>query len=319
MVSTTWHNKVHFYGQLRSILRGGLALDQSLQLAAGKGSGYAPFRDRIYQHVESGNPLHSALEAIGETPLVCALIKAGERSGRLPDMCQEIETFYQHAINVRRIIIGRSIYPILLIHVAMIIPGLVPVITQGAPIYSLFIGPLMLWLVVLGIVLFFKFSQKTGFAARMALLPGIRAISQQLVTSNTALILKAGSSAGMLYHESLEMAAECCGNSVLGAELQQQARALMEGTVPNLSTALGNIHYPSDMLNIVRNAEQTGTMEEGLGQIAFLSRERFQERATWTARIVTGTLIFIAMLFAAYTIISMFFTVYIVPLRELTQ
>ena len=59
--------------------------------------------------------------------------------------------------------------------------------------------------------------------------------------------------------------------------------------------------------------------KKGLGQIAFLSRERFQERATWTARIVTGTLIFIAMLFAAYTIISMFFNVYIAPLRELTQ
>ena len=114
------------------------------------------------------------------------------------------------------------------------------------------------------------------------------------------------------------MAAECCGNSVLGADLKAQAQALMDGRSPNLSSALGSVNFPSDMLMLIRNAEEAGTMEESLGQVAFLSRERFQERATWTARIVTGTLIFIAMLFAAYTILSMFFNVYIGPLQELT-
>ena len=67
-----------------------------------------------------------------------------------------------------------------------------------------------------------------------------------------------------------------------------------------------------------RNAEEAGTMEKAQpGGISF--PQRFQERATWTARIVTGTLIFITVLFAAYTVISMFFSVYIGPLQELTQ
>ena len=66
----------------------------------------------------------------------------------------------------------------------------------------MFIGPFVLWLVIIAVVIFFKLSQKTGFAARAACCPGVSAIAKQLVTSNTALILKAGSTAGMLYHES---------------------------------------------------------------------------------------------------------------------
>ena len=183
----------------------------------------------------------------------------------------------------------------------------------------MFSGPLILWTVVLGCFIFLKLSQQTRLAARLALLPGARALTSQLVTANSALVLKGGASAGMLYHQSLDMAAECCGNAVMGEAMRQQAKALMEGQTANLSAALAALNFPTDMQLIVRNAEETGTMEAGLGRVATLSHERFHERVTWSARIATGLLIFIAMLFAAYVIISTFVGVYIGPLQELSR
>ena len=43
-------------------LRGGLGLDQRLQLAASQGSGYTTHRDHLYHTVEAGNPAQWAGE-----------------------------------------------------------------------------------------------------------------------------------------------------------------------------------------------------------------------------------------------------------------
>ena len=58
-------------------------------------------------------------------------------------MCQEIVAFYTHAAAIRRMIIGRSIYPLLLIHVAMVMPNLVQVIANNAP-FIVFHGHLII-------------------------------------------------------------------------------------------------------------------------------------------------------------------------------
>src|SRR6056297_3337380 len=128
MSRSTWAERVLFFTQLRHLISSGLALDQSLALAAIRGSSYVAKSKRWQQRVQGGDQLHRALRDDGEAPLICALVEAGERSGRLHELCAEIADFYQHCLAIKRLLIRRSIYPLILIHLALVLPALVQAI-----------------------------------------------------------------------------------------------------------------------------------------------------------------------------------------------
>ena len=105
---------INFYDSLRSLLNSDLSVDRALQLAGERGpQPYRRWTPRLAAACGDGRHMADALRDVGEDSFVCALIDAGEKSSRLPEMCQEIADIHRHMLLLRNDIISRSIYPLL--------------------------------------------------------------------------------------------------------------------------------------------------------------------------------------------------------------
>ena len=287
------------------LLRSGLSMAQALDSVAGTAGGrHAALARGWSRGCGAGEPLAPQMKRDGEEPLAVAMVAAGETSGRLPELCQDLSTLYDHRRALRALFIGKLIYPVILVHVAMFCGGFVRWFQTGAA-SALLLPPVMLWAALAIVGAGLQGAHRAGLTARWALLPGVRSLSMPLITGNTCLVLRAGILAGMLYHQALDLAAGACGNRVIAADLRRIAGDLASGRTPDLCAALSRFdHFPRAVLQLVQTGELAGTLDETLGRAATLSRESFRERTLWATRIARGTCYAAAMAFAAWTILN---------------
>lgn len=315
----SWSGAAVFYHQLGVLLKAGLTIAQSLNHAGDAAVGWhRAHAKRWSEGCAAGRSLAEQLAESGEKELPRALIHAGEKSGRVPEMCQEIADFYQHCISLRRAVIGRLIYPLCLTHAMLVIPTLPAVVLGSQPPIALLYGPALFWTIIIAIVCVASLTLRTGAMARMALWFPFRGLSLPLIISNTCLIVRAGINAGMLHHQSLELAAGGCGNRVYRARLRAAAEGLAHGTVANLTQAFSRLAFTAEIVQICQNGEVSGKLEDAMGRAADFQRNAFRERTIWTAKIFTGTLYMLALIAAAITVISMYSKV-LAPIAELAQ
>jgi len=287
------------------LLRSGLTISQAITHAGGATSGrHAALAPGWSSGCAGGEGLAPQLARAGEEPLAVALVAAGEASGRLPELCQELSELYDHRRALRSLFIGRLVYPLFLVHMTMLAGGVVGWVRTGSAL-GLLLAPLLFWSAIAVAALVLVAARRSGLAARWALLPGARSLTLPLVTGNTCLVLRAGLSAGMLYHQALDLAANACGNRVVAADLRRVAGDLAGGRTPDLLTALTGLRFPRPVLQLVQTGEQSGTLEDALGRAATLQREAFRERTLWATRIAAGTCYAAAMGFAVWTIMGM--------------
>jgi len=73
--------------------------------------------------IEEGQPLADALRLQPECfdPITCALVSAGEQSGRLPEMLQRLADLSQKQLRIRSGIIGAMVYPAMLVAIVSIV------------------------------------------------------------------------------------------------------------------------------------------------------------------------------------------------------
>lgn len=303
----SWEQTAQFYRQLAVLTRSGMPIINSLRLAGDVAGGrYRALSEQWALGCTAGRDLASQLAQAGEPTLVCALIRAGETTGRLPDLCVRIADHYEQLHALRSLAISKLIYPALLLHAGLVLPALPGVVMGTSSPLWLLAGPFTLWAVIIALFVIGRTSHEAGMLARLALLPGPRFVIQPFLTCNLCLVMAAATGAGLLPRPSLELAAEACGNRVLAKRLQAAGLAIDRGTIPDLTTALRSADLPTPIIALIAVGEQSGTLERTFEQAAVAARESFQSRATWSAKIFTGGIYALVMLFAAWQVISMY-------------
>lgn len=302
-----WSASGRFYRQLGVMLKAGLPWDQALPLAGDTGGPAYARRSRAWARAcTAGSALGDALAADGEPPLAVALMRAGEASGRLPEVCQELAGWYEHLVALRNQALGRLVYPALLLHVALALLALPGVIPGRLSPWWLLAGPAALWL-LLGLgVLGASLLRRGGLLASLALWPGVRFVCRPFVAANLCAVLRAGLVAGLRVGTATDLAAAACGNRVVGARLAAAGRQVEAGTLPSLAAALGVAGLDAITVDLVAAGEAGGTVDAALGRAADLHREQARLRSEWAARIATGLFYGLAMLVAAYTIVTLY-------------
>ena len=313
----SWRATSHFYGQLRSLVKSGMTLERCLELAGEHGAGrYRQLAPRWAAGCRAGQTLGEQLVADGERPLPAALVTAGERSGRLPELCAWIVGFYDEAIRIRALVVQRAIYPTVLLHLCTMIPVLPLWILGSVPGWAVLLGPLGLWtLFGLG-ALVLHLTRASGLAARLCTRFPLVELARPLVANLACLILRASAAAGMLWPAGLRLAADGCGNRVYAARLRAAADDIDAGRTPDLTAALAGAGFPREVVELVSTGEEAGGTEEALERAATLQQERFKARVDWTARIVMGIFYGIALLAAAATVVAMAYRFYIQPMQD---
>jgi type II secretory pathway component PulF len=303
----TWASASAFYHHLGMMLKTGIPLPQAIEHAGDAAGDWHRLQARdLARGCASGESLAAMLSRHGEHPLSIALIDAGERSGRMPEMCSEIEIYFDHCRTLRRLFMARTVYPALLIHAVLVIPQLPAVILGRAGVGSLLIGPGLLWAAIAAAFIANTVANRTGLFARLAFAPFLRELTRPFVAANTCLVLRAGMAAGLLHHQSLELAAPTCGNRIYAQRIRQQADALSRGATPNLTAALAALGFPALVVQVAQAGEIGGTLEDAMARAARIMREAFHDRTLWTVRIICGMIYGVAVIIAAATIISMY-------------
>jgi general secretion pathway protein F len=286
----SWARTATFHEQLAVTLDAGLPVAQAVQLAGDTAGGAFRAHGMAWSTgCAAGRGLAEQLAQTQQPAFDIALVKAGETSGRLPEMCRELAANYRHRIALRTLVVSRLIYPVLLIHVTLLTGGIVLTCLCGWTPWIIIGLPLALWALVGGGFAAFRLLGDIR-QAKLALIGPFAPLTLPLVGANTCTVLRAALSAGLMGPDALELTAGACGNRVLAVHLMEAARDLRHNRLDSITAALARARLPSLVIDHVKTGELSGKLDQNLGQAALLMRESFRLRAEWTARVVCGVI-----------------------------
>lgn len=291
-----------FTKQFSVMLDAGLPLIQCLELLAEQ-QDKASFRDTlndVRESVEAGSTLADALKKHPKTfePLFINMIAAGEAGGVLDVILQRLSTFAEKAVKLKRSVVSASVYPTIVMAVAIIIVFVIMV--WVVPVFaSLFAGlnaPLpaptrfvmtlsdyavtfSIPLVVLTVIAVggIRYAYKTekgqlaidGFILKA---PLVGMVLRKIAIARFSLTLSTLLSSGIPLLDALEITANTAGNSVLQKALIRVRQDVSEGKTlvdPLKKTGI----FPSMVIQIVSVGEQTGELDQMLEKLAVYYEE----------------------------------------------
>lgn len=329
--------------QLSTLVQAGLPLEQGLQAVAEQSEKRRVTRllIQVRGHVMEGHSLATALGAFPQAfpELYCATIAAGERSGHLGHVLEQLAAYTEARQASRQKIQLALVYPALLMVASVAIVGfllgyVVPdvvkifvdsgqtlpwlteamiVLSQGLRAYGLAL------LVLLGasvILLRWSLRQARGrwywhrLALRIPLLGGVfRAMEAARFASTLAIL---GKSAVPLV-DALQIAAAVIGNVTIRARMSDVARAVREGgTLTRGLEASGDI--PPLMLHMIASGERAGELD------TMLARAAEQQEKSLAARIALVVSLFEpAMLVVMGGVVLLIVMAILLPILSLNQ
>lgn len=299
----------NFHRQLAAMLDAGIALPDAVETAGSVTRGRWPARTAAWaQGCRAGKPLAEVMladPAGGNAGLDGALVAAGEASGDLPAMCRSLAEWHEAMARLLRQLVGRALYPALLIHLALLLPGVVLWLTGRAPAWAMAVGPLGLWAIIGGIALGMRLAGHRGWLARWCLKQPLRSVAWPVMANRVCRVLRAGVSAGMLHRRSLELAAAGCGNRVVAARLIEAGQAIDRGELPTLAGALRASGLPHPVVVSIETADQAGRLEAELQHQVIRLDHQVEERMVWAARTINAGIYTTGVVFAVIAIMRM--------------
>lgn len=308
--------KASLYRELAKLTAADFHIDRSLALLLGQKSGKARRRylqgmqtglaegKSIAESISSGVPFVNGLEA--------SLIAAGERSGRLADAFTHLARYFAAADAATKQARAASIYPIILAHLAIVLPALPAAIMgqTGNPIgrVVLSIGAVWLALFVLGAL----WRLLSGLAVKSALwdrvlcrLPIVGPVRRHWSLARFTLVFHSGLLAALRMSEILELAGQASQSGRLRHASHKAARTIATAG-QSLTDAMAATHdFPEEFVFSVATAEHTGSLDVEMLRWAEVetasATEAINRASVWLPRIGYG----LVVLFVLYQIASM--------------
>ena len=287
-----------FSNQFAVLQDAGLPVVRSLKVLANqqKGGPLKTVLEDLADSVESGTSLSDAMMSHPKVfdKLFCNMIRAGEVSGNLDTVLDRLSTFLEKAQRLKQKVIGASIYPIVVMSVAVLI--LTAIVVFVVPAFEKMFSqqglelPMMtkilLWtsrnaaawpgLVFVGTIV----GSIVGISAwgktkggRRAIdkfklkIPIIGVIIKKSTTSRFCRTLSTLVTAGVAILEALAICREAINNEVLAEAIDQVAVSIKEGE--SIAAPLSKTDLFDDIVvNMVDVGEETGELDKMLAKVA---------------------------------------------------
>lgn len=295
--------------QLAVLLRSGMPLSDALNGIAqqsggpgkvrGKGTVKATATSRLFATVRSsvqeGATLCESLQQFPNTfdPLFCATVKAGEHTGHLDSVLEQLADHTESQREFRQKTVAALIYPILLVVLSIavvtglmiyIVPDVIkvfidsgqtlPLLTRGLLASSDFLHSwgLLLLLLITGIVLGLSVairqpSIKLQIHQLYLHMPLVQRFSRGVNAQRYMQTLGILSQSGVPLHQGMQIAQQVISNTYLAAQLAIVATRVKEGE--SLSHALQEMSYfPPLMIYMIASGEASGELDQMLVKAA---------------------------------------------------
>jgi len=332
---------VVFTRQFATMIDAGLPLIQTLAtLAEQSPDDLAEIIADVRRQVEAGQPLSNALEGFPRTfdRLYISLVRAGELSGNLEGVLEQLAGYMERADSLRRKVSGALAYPTVVLGMVVllalgfllfIIPlfegiftgfgAQLPLPTRVVVAISEFLRdyfyiPLIL---IAGIWLFFRFYGETA-EGRLKLdsiklrLPLFGKLFVKVAVARFSRTLGILVRSGVPIMDGLAITAATAGNRLLEQAVRKTRRAVGEGqpiAEPLKETAV----FPAMVVAMIAVGERTGRLEEMLGKIADFYDDEVEVAVTGLASLLEPILMIFMGLVVGGLVISMYLPIFQMP------
>ncbi len=314
-------HRAELYHVLGTMLTAGLTAPKALeQLASNPPS--RTLREPIarwQQHLRDGATVGDAVEQMGDwmPAFDVALVKAGDRSGRLDACFKLLAGYYEERSQMARKMISDLLYPVFLFHFAVFVFSFLDFLKPGH-------GLVRFWLVVLGILipvyaaagfLILAGQGRHGEAWRSKVenilrrVPVVGTARRCLALARLAAALEALLNAGVLITSAWELAVAASGSPALGRAVSGWKAAVEEGATP-AELMRASPEFPEMFASLYASGEISGQLDETLGRLHRHYQEEGSRKmraiAEWSPKLVY----YAVMLVIAWKIISFYYGLY---------
>lgn len=310
--------KEAFYYELGRLARSGISFPRAIEtlVAETRGEQRRVLRG-IQMELEAGKSVGEAFAkqspAIGK--LESTIISASERSGRMEMGCDYLESYFGMLGKARRMILRASAYPLFVLHFGILVGSIRAVFASGLSGYLLLAGTsfVVFWAGFAALLLVSAALNRLGRVHTrtdriLRNIPLIGKVRRNLSLARFCATYNMNLNAGLNVMESLRGA----GDASQSAAIQEAARCGVEGLRrgEQLSAQLGKHSvFPQGMVRAIRIGEDTGELEKELARLAADFQERGFVRLETVAEWVPRLLYVGVMLYVAYQIIALYWTV----------
>jgi len=287
-------DKARLAEQLATLIKAGVSITEAIEIliSAATKKGLKNILYQLKENLEKGQPLYTtfALYPRQFSSVFVNLIKAGEVSGNLENILNEIALNYRKEHELKRKILSASLYPIILVIAAVgviifiaffVIPRIVssyasagiklPAFTQAFISFNEFLKAnyiiilAAVFLIFITLTLIGKIKAGRLFFARIKLfLPVFGKISKNnslnWLCRNLSMLLRSG----MPIREALEITASAVENDIYKKLLLENLAMVEKGISLSNSLKIYPKYFPPLVTGTLLVAEQTGKIDEML-------------------------------------------------------
>lgn len=294
--------KARLYRELGKLLAADFHLDRSMTLLLGQRQPPVTraWLEGLRQGLAAGQGVAESVRGLPEGlagGMETALIEAGERSGRLAQALAHLARYFEAEVEARRQARGALIYPLLLVHLAVVLPE-VPAAVQAETGLAGFATAVLARLALLwGGLVALAYVWRAA-ARRAALAPGLDVWLARLPLAGAARRHWALARFCLVFHSGLLAAlrmSECCrlaGSASQSGSLRagaERAARLVELEGRSLALALAEAGgFEPGYVNALATAEEAGSLDEEMRRWALAetmeAEAAVQRAATWLPR-----------------------------------
>ena len=311
---------VPFYRQFAALVRAGIPLYQCLT-ALEANTNNARLKEIAHaglMKVQSGGRFSDVMAANPWVfpPMHVALVRAAEQGGMMDDVLLEIASYTEHELDIRRVISRETLYPKIVVFVAIMIFGRGGFGGGTLDVVQLVMGKytvadylmntigmaLMFLLPIFGATVAFRLflynipGVREGYDRFKFLVPGVGKLVRMFAVARFIRTYAALYKAGFSMSSSLEMSGDACGNAVMAAAGRQAALEAERGGL--VSDALQRTGlFPNMALDMLRTGEMTGGLDQLLAKAAQFYEEEGKTKSHQLALIVSvGVFLIVAIM-----------------------
>ena len=221
-------DKTRLYHDLGTMLKSGFHLDRAIDLMLGQNpsAGRRVWLEGLRDGLAGGGSVSEALQKkpSGSSQLEVGLLAAGERGGRLDEACAHLAEYFELRQQSVSKALGALVYPLIVVHFAMVVPDFSKVVTGGlgAGFAGIPLRLAVLWsliaVVVAVAVMWSRAATRSVEADRLlGLVPLVGAVRRHWALARFSQVMHTSLLAALKVSEALRLAGGASQSAVLDA------------------------------------------------------------------------------------------------------
>lgn len=339
--SASWKTLSLWARSLGTMLNSGVHLIKALQISGGQTNnrGFEDVMRSVVDDLKGGEDFASALKHQSDyfPELVTDMVQVAEHTGALPEVLTGLADHYENLMRLKKAFLGQIAWPVLqLLAAIFIIAGLIfllGIIAEsqgGEPKDILGLGlrggvgaltwlgycfgsAVMAWV---GYQFLTRGLRARGPIHRMLLrVPVVGECLRSFAVARFAWAYALTQQAGMDIKPSLEVSLKATSNGAFIDAAPRIVTHVMEGEdLTDACQATGL--FPSDVIEMMRVGEASGTVPETLQHLGPQFEERARRSLSMLTMMFAGLIWLCVAVFITYFIFRLFFVMYLGPLNE---